>query len=424
MKVWWFPSSRVRGRDNLPHFFVKRSLSHLSGFKFAPCRQTPYGKFMNFKSSPIPFGKSDLFSLGVEVELQIIQPESRNLHPISPDILQEWSLTGPHLKPEIFQSMLEIDTPICKSVQEVEAELLLTSRELWRICQKNGVRLAANGTHPFARWQNRIFYPAERYQHLVERNQHIARRLMIYGLHVHLGMKDGDHCIEMMNEFLYYLPHMLALSASSPYWTGQDTGLSSSRITVFEAHPAGGHPCRVENWQSFEDIVGKLLYSKSIESFKDIWWDIRPSPNYGTLEIRICDGVPGIRRTSRLVAFIHLLARHIQKRLDQGKSRPLPADWMIRENKWRASRHGLDAEILLDNEGSTKPVREDILDLIAEMKEDCSLLGYDQYIQDLMDLDMKNPSYQQQRDAFSKNESLQDVVDYLRETFEKDLDVV
>ncbi|NUN07061.1 MAG: YbdK family carboxylate-amine ligase [Bdellovibrio sp.] len=379
---------------------------------------------MTFKSSPIPFGKSEIFSLGVEVELQIIHPESRNLHPISPEILQEWSLAGPHLKPEIFQSMLEIDTPICKSVQEVEEELLLTGRELLRICKKNGVRLAANGTHPFARWQNRVFYPAERYQNLIERNQHIARRLMIYGLHVHLGTRNGEHCIEMMNEFLYYLPHLLALSASSPYWTGNDTGLASSRITVFEAHPAGGHPCRVENWQDFEDIVGKLMHSNSIQSYKDIWWDIRPSPHFGTLEIRICDGVPGIRRTSRLVAFIHLLARHIQRRLDQGDRRPLPADWMIRENKWRAARSGLDAEILLDNEGRTKPAVTDILDLLADMKDDSQALGYTQYIQDLINIDMKTPSYQQQRNVFSQNESLEDVVDYLCDVFEKDLDVV
>lgn len=378
---------------------------------------------MTSQTSHIPFGKSELFSLGVEVELQIIQPETRNLHPISPDILQEWSLPGPHLKPEIFQSMLEIDTPICKSVQEVESELLLTGRELFRICKKNGVRLASNGTHPFARWQNRIFYPAERYQYLLERNQYIARRLMIYGLHVHLGMKNGEHCIEMMNEFLYYLPHLLALSTSSPYWTGQDTGLASSRITLFEAHPAGGHPCRVENWTEFEEIVSKLTKSGSIESVKDIWWDVRPSPHYGTLEIRICDGVPGIRRTSRLVAFIHLLARHIQRRLDRGEKRPPAADWMIRENKWRAARSGIDAEILLNNEAETKSVTEDIRDLVAEMRDDIKALGYESYIETLIQQDLNKPSYQEQRDVFSQNESLEDVVDFLCQNFEKDLEV-
>lgn len=376
------------------------------------------------KPQPIPFGKSDLFSLGVEVELQIIHPLTRNLFPISPDILEEWSLQSPHLKPEIFQSMLEIDTPICKNVQEVEHELLLTSRELARICKKHGARLASNGTHPFAKWHNRIFYPSDRYEYLLERNQHIARRLMIYGLHVHLGMKDGDHCIAMMNEFLYYLPHMLAMSASSPFWTGHDTGLASSRITVFEAHPAGGTPCRVENWADFEDIVQKLTRSKSIGSFKDIWWDIRPSPNYGTLEIRICDGVPGIRKTSRLVAFIHLLARHIQKRLDQGIRRQTPDDWMVRENKWRASRHGLDCEVLIDNDGMTKNLREDINDLLAAMKEDAAELGYTEYLKQLVEEDLTHPSYEIQRALFEKTGALEDVVDSLCDVFEKDLEVI
>ncbi len=373
------------------------------------------------KPQPIPFADSELFSLGVEVELQIINPETRNLYPISPTILDDWALHSPHIKPEIFQSMLEIDTPICKNAHEVENELVLTSQELARICEKHGARLSTNGTHPFAQWHSRVFYPAERYDYLVERNQYIARRLMIYGLHVHIGMKNGDHCIQMLNEFLYYIPHLLAMSASSPFWTGQDTGLASSRITVFEAHPAGGHPCRVENWADFESTVHKLMKSHSIESFKDIWWDLRPSPNFGTLEIRICDGVPGVRRTSRLVAFIHLLARHIQRRLDSEGPRPIPSDWFIRENKWRASRHGLETDILIDNEGNTKSLRKDIEDLVEAMQDDIKALGYQNYIETLMTKDLTNPSYKAQRDLYEQTKALEPIVDFLCESFEKDL---
>ncbi|MBO9668407.1 MAG: YbdK family carboxylate-amine ligase [Bdellovibrio sp.] len=369
----------------------------------------------------IPFSKSELLTLGVEVELQIIHPETRNLYPISPEILQDWSLESPHIKPEIFQSMLEIDTPICQDAHEVENELLLTSRELSRICKKHGARLSSNGTHPLARWHNRLFYPSERYQYLLERNQHIARRLMIFGLHVHLGMKDGEHCIAMMNELLYYLPHLLALSASSPFWTGHDTGLASSRITVFEAHPAGGSPCRVESWSDFEKIVERLQKSGSIESFKDIWWDLRPSPNFGTLEIRICDGVSGIRRTSRLVAFIHMLAHHINKRLEQGHKRPVPDDWFVRENKWRASRHGLDADVLVDLHGNTKPLLEDLRELIAAAQSEIQELGYEAYIEELLENDLARPSYKVQKEIFEKSQSLESVVDHLCTEFEEDL---
>lgn len=371
-------------------------------------------------NNKIPFGTSDLFTLGVEVELQIIHPETRNLHPLSSELLQEWPADNPRLKPEIFQSMLEIDTPICQDVHQVEKELLASSRALMAICQKNNVRLASNGTHPFAEWHHRLYYPSERYDHLVKRTQHIARRLMIYGLHVHLGMDSSETCIKMMNEFLYYLPHMLAASASSPFWTGHETGLASSRITVFEAHPAGGTPCAVKTWEDFEDIVGKLKKSKSIGSFKDIWWDIRPSPDFGTLEIRICDGIPGIRRTARLVAFIHLLARLIKRRLDKGEVRPLPADWMIRENKWRASRYGIDCEVLIDNEGNTKPVMTDIQDLLQEMKEDIVFLNYSSFIDGFLQ-DLKNPSYKMQQEVYESSKSLEKVVDTLCDTFEKDL---
>ena len=369
----------------------------------------------------IPFSKSELLTLGVEVELQIIHPETRNLYPISPEILQDWSLSDPHLKPEIFQSMLEIDTPVCKTVHEAEHELLLTSRELSRICRKHGARLSSNGTHPSARWHNRIFYPAERYEYLLERNQHIARRLMIFGLHIHLGMKNGEHCIAMMNELLYYLPHMLAASASSPFWTGHNTGLASSRITVFESHPAGGSPCKVETWSDFECIVHRLEKSKSIESFKDIWWDLRPSPNYGTLEIRICDGVPGIRRTARLVAFIHTLAHYLNKKLERGEKKPTPEDWFVRENKWRASRHGMDAEILLDLEGNIKPVFQDISDLITKMQPEIESLNYQKYIKDFLEKDLISPSYQRQRDIFNKENDLNAVVDDLCNEFESEL---
>lgn len=370
-------------------------------------------------TSIIPFAKSELLSLGVEVELQIIDPETRNLLPISSNILDEWSLTDPHLKPEIFQSMLEIDTPICQSVHDVERELLLTSKELLRICKKHGARLSTSGTHPFAHWHERVFYPAERYQYLLKKNQHITRRLMIYGLHVHLGMNSGDHCIAMMNEFLYYLPHLLALSASSPFWTGHDTGLASSRITIFESHPAGGTPCQLQNWKDFEDIVHRLTKSHSIESFKDIWWDFRPSPNFGTLEVRICDGLPSIKRTTHLVAFIHALASHLNKKLERGEKRAAPPDWFIRENKWRASRHGLAAEVIVDLDGNTKPVINDIRDLLNELKPEIQALGYERFIDGLIE-DLGRPSYARQKKIFAETGSLENVVDHLCDEFETD----
>ena len=369
----------------------------------------------------IPFAPSKAFTLGVEMELQVIDKDSRNLKPIAQDILAQWPPEDEKLKPEIFQSMLEINTGICNNAQEAEQDLLKTARRLLPIVSEQGARIASNGTHPFAQWIDRKYYPADRYDVLIERNQHIARRLMIYGLHVHIGMRDGEHCIAQMNEFLYYLPHLLALSASSPFWGGNDTGLASSRITIFEAHPSGGSPCQVRNWKEFEDIVYKLLKSRSITSYKDIWWDFRPSPNFGTLEVRICDGVPSVPRTARLVAFVHLLSLHIERQLQAGKQRPQAPDWLVRENKWRASRFGLSAEVIVDSEGTTKPLFQELEDLCKDFAEDIKRLGYEKYIDTLFNEDIPNPSYQKQRDVFEKNENLESVVDYLCDEFAQHL---
>lgn len=365
----------------------------------------------------VPFAKSEAFTLGVEMELQVIDKNELNLKPIAQDILAEWPPEDEKLKPEIFQSMLEINTGICKNAHDAEKDLSKTVARLIPICDAQNVRIASNGTHPFASWVNRKYYPADRYDLLVERNQHIARRLMIYGLHVHIGMRDGEHCIAQMNEFIYYLPHILALSASSPFWGGNDTGLASSRITIFEAHPSGGHPCQLRDWKDFEDIVYKLMKSRSITSFKDIWWDFRPSPNFGTLEVRICDGLPSVERTVRLVAFIHLLSLFIEKRLQSGTQRPPPPDWMTRENKWRASRFGLAAEVIIDAEGTTRPLNDELNDLRTAFADDIKKLNYEKYIDELFEKDIAHPSYQHQRDIFEKTQDLKDVVNAMCKEF-------
>lgn len=353
------------------------------------------------------------------MELQVIDKNDMNLKPVAQDILGEWPVEDEKLKPEIFQSMLEINTGICRDAHAAEKDLTKTVRRLIPICDAQGVQLASNGTHPFASWVNRKYYPAERYDILVERNQHIARRLMIYGLHVHIGMRDGEHCIQQMNEFMYYLPHILAISASSPFWGGNDTGLASSRITIFEAHPAGGHPCQLKDWQEFEDIVYKLMKSRSITSFKDIWWDFRPSPNFGTLEVRICDGLPNVARTVRLVAFIHLLALHIERKLQSGTQRPSSPDWLTRENKWRASRFGLAAEVIIDDQGTTRPLFDELTDLRQAFAADISKYKYEKYMEDLFEIDLAKPSYQEQREIFEKTDSLQEVVKHLCSEFRK-----
>lgn len=347
-------------------------------------------------TSPIAFQSSSTpLTVGAEIELQLLDPVSFDLTPCSPDVLKR---VGPTTKihAELFQSMIEVNSGICRDVHELERDISASVALLRRITDQIGVKLAASGTHPFAHYQERKLYPAPRYQALIDRNQWIARRLMIFGLHVHVGMRDGEHAIQMNNALLHYLPLLLALSASSPYWRGEDTELASSRITIFEALPTGGHPCLVKDWADFEALYDKLQKTNSVRSVKDIWWDIRPSPGFGTIEVRICDGLPTLKETMGVVALIHALTHVIDQQLQTGKRFPPPSEWIMRENKWRASRYGMDADMIVDEAGHLKPMRELVLEVLAEVTQETKL-NYETFFQSIRDNLDRGFSYNRQR---------------------------
>ena len=343
------------------------------------------------------FNKSEPLTLGVELELQLLNPDSLDLYPISPKIFERVGDSHPKIKAELFQSMLEINTAVCKSAHEVHADLLQTVTLIEGLSDSIGFKIASAGTHPFAHYSERILFPAPRYQDLIDRNQWIARRLMIFGLHVHIGMRSGEHAIQMNNALLHYLPLLLALSSSSPYWNAEDTELASSRITFFEALPTGGHPCRVDNWKEFLDLYDLLIKSKSIRSAKDIWWDIRPSPGFGTLEVRICDSPPTIQEIVVLTAFIHCLSRMLDEQIMKGRQFQAPPDWIMRENKWRASRWGIEADFIINTQGDTRSAQLVYKDLVQAMNKDPEVLGYEIYFSQLQELIEKGLSYKRQK---------------------------
>ncbi len=323
----------------------------------------------------IAFAPSERFTLGVELELQIVDPDTCDLTGKSPEILSRWRGDPQRISPEIFQSMIEVNTKPCRTVHEVRADLLESLNELARIGDELGVNFAMNGTHPFAHYTERTLYPSERYQALIDRNQIISRRLVIFGVHVHVGMTSGDHCFWMNNQLLKYLPHLLCLSASSPYWEGLDSGLASSRVTIFESIPTGGHPCLVRDWREFEDLVATLTKAKAITSVKDIWWDIRPSPGFGTLEIRVLDGMATLGEVLALTAFIQVLCYAIERGVLPPEAE-LPPDWLVRENKWRAARYGVHAELIQNPTGVSRPFREEMAELLQTLAPLFAELGY------------------------------------------------
>jgi carboxylate-amine ligase len=247
----------------------------------------------------------------------------------------------------------------------------------------------------------------------MEKNQWLIKRMAVYGLHVHIGMKNGDECMRYNNFFLHFVPHLIALSASSPYWNGYDTGLAASRPTVYESHPTSGIPYTAHNWADFNSLYDKLINTGSIESMKDIWWDLRPSPVYGTLELRICDGPATMEELQSIVAFIHLLAHwfndnrhHFYKH-----NKIFPEHWIMRENKWRAIRHGLDAEIISHESLQLKKLSDNIRFWVNRLQPYSDQLGYQSYMECILNIMDKGNSSTRQRKVMKYFNDIKRVVE-------------
>jgi carboxylate-amine ligase len=369
----------------------------------------------------LDFTASEPYTLGVEVELQIVDRATGDLAPKAPELIEAWT-GGPTVHPELFKSMIELNTSICRSAREAENDLRRTVVPLMDLADARGLRFISTGTHPTARYQDRVPFPSERFDQLIERNQWIVRRLLIFGLHVHVGMPDGDTCIAVQNELLYDLGLLLALSASSPFWQGERTGLASSRITMFESMPTAGTPAIVRDWVEFSELVAALTASRAITSLKDFWWDIRPSPAYGTLELRACDGLASIHDTCAVVALVHALARRAGARIAAGQVRPPPPPWLVRENKWRAARHGMNAALVTDVEGTTTEARARLDSALDDLMDRGFLEADDVYLEDLRRIAAGGgTSADRQIALFERTGDLRAVTQSLADYFEADV---
>lgn len=366
----------------------------------------------------IPFRSSERASLGVEWELQLVDLSSRELSPGAVEILEELRPDGaeehPKAKHELLQSTVEIITGICTTVAEAKADLAGTRAEVAAAAERRGLGLMCAGTHPFTDWQSQLVSPKERYLELVERMQWMARRMQIFGVHVHVGVRAPEKAMPIVNALCQYIPHFLALSSSSPYWVGCDTGLASARTKIFEGMPTAGLPYQLADWAEFEEYMETLISTKSIESVREVWWDVRPHPDFGTVELRICDGLPTLDEIGAVAALAQCLVEQFDTQLDRGYTLPTPASWVLRENKWRASRYGLDADIVVDDKGTVRPVRQAILDLVEELMPTAKRLGCEAELGDVLRVLDVGASYQRQRAvAAASGGDLKPVVDSL-----------
>ena len=373
----------------------------------------------------IPFASSPRSSLGIEWELQLIDLQTRGLATAASDILTELAApfggTHPKAKHELMESCIELITGICTTVDEALADLRSTADEVAAAAGARDLGLMSAGTHPFTDWTTQQISPDPRYRKLVEDMQWTARRLQIFGVHVHVGVRSPDKVIPIVNALTAYIPHFLALSASSPYWVGTDTGLASARSKVFEALPTAGLPYQLTGWDDFESFMETLIAAGTISTIREVWWDIRPHPDFGTVELRICDGLPTLFEVGWAAAMSQCLVEMLNSQLDRGYTLPMPRSWTVRDNKWRAARLGLDADIIVDEHGSTRPLRAAILDLVEELMPFAERLQCTKELIRVRDILGVGPSYARQRAvAAAHGGDLTTVVDSLLQEMRDD----
>ncbi len=368
----------------------------------------------------IPFSASPSSSLGIEWELQLVDLQTRQLTSGSEQILRELSPDGEHptAKHELLQSTIEVITAVCSTVGQATDDLLRTVAALRPLAQKRGLGLMCTGTHPFTDWKTQQISANDRYTKLVNDMQWLARRLQIFGVHVHVGVRSADKAIAIVNALTSYIPHFLALSASSPYWKGSDTGLASARSKVFEGLPTAGLPQQLADWGQFEGYMGTLIKTGTISSIKEVWWDIRPHPTYGTVELRIADGLPTIAEVGMVAALSQCLVDTFDREIDKGYTLPVPRRWVVQENKWRAARYGLDADIIVGEDG-LQPVRAALRELVQDMRPSAERLGCVEQLAAVDQVLERGASYQRQRAvAAASGGDLTAVVDSLLDEFE------
>jgi carboxylate-amine ligase len=310
--------------------------------------------------------KAPSLTLGIEEEYQIIDPQTRELRSYITEMLEEGRLIlREQLKPELHQSIVEIGTKVCQTPAEIRSELVRLRGSIIELAAKNGLKIAAAGTHPFSSWLAQEITPLERYMGVKQDMQELAQQLLIFGTHVHVGIEDHEFLIDAMNVARYLLPHVLCLSTSSPFWMGRNTGLKSYRSIIFRNFPRSGIPRIFQSWADYTYLVDTLVQTHTIPDGSKIWWDARPNWSYPTLEFRICDVCTRVDEAVCIAAiFQAIIAKLWKLRRDNLTFRVYPAD-LLDENKWRAVRYGLDGKLIDFGKQEELPARE----LIREMIE-------------------------------------------------------
>ncbi|HNP87838.1 MAG: carboxylate-amine ligase [Chloroflexi bacterium SZAS-1] len=354
------------------------------------------------------------FTIGIEEEYQVVDPETRELRSYITQILDRGqTILREQIKPEMHQSIVEVGTQPCRNISEARAEVLKLRGTIASLASVHNLKIVAAGTHPISSWMNQEITPFERYKGVVEEMQQLALQLLIFGMHVHVGMPNDDVAIELMNVARYILPHLLALSSSSPFWMGRNTGFKSYRASIFSNFPRTGIPPSFHSASEFQSYINLLINTKSIDNGKKIWWDLRPHPVFGTLEFRVCDIATKVEECLALAATMQALIVKFYRMFEQNTTFRVYRRALINENKWRAQRYGLDGKLIdfgKRTEVEAKALVHEIVELVDDVVDE---LGSRKEVEYLLTMCEQGSSADRQLKVFKETNDLKAVVDNL-----------
>ena len=394
----------------------------------------------------IDFAHNSRPTIGVEMELHLVDAQTGDLVSIANEVLDELGADHPHgehpkAKHELFQSTVEVITGVCDGPEEVRADLQATIDEVRSRLGPRNATVMSCATHPFALAAEQRVSPDPRYHQLIDTMQWPARRLLICGMHIHVGIPDGQQAIRVINELTRHLPIFLALSTSSPFFEGEDSGMASARSLVFESLPTAGLPPQLAEWADFEEFMETLIDTGCIDTVREVWWDIRPHPGFGTVELRMCDAMPTLHESVAVAGLAQTLVTWCLERIAEGTLPRPPTQWSVKQNRWLAARHGMNAELIVEHERDDTvlthapssptfevgnriveraPLRKLLEELVELLRPTAARLNTDRSLDDVLAMAEIGSGSERQRAVVAAGGTLLDVVNHLVEEFASD----
>ncbi|MGM7677896.1 glutamate--cysteine ligase [Microbacterium sp. A94] len=368
------------------------------------------------------FAPSPRSTVGLEWEVMLADPSTGDLAGRAPELLEaleaesepeRHTVTG-----ELLTNTIEVTSGIGTSVSQAIGDIAHAITAVRAATDPAGIELLSAGSHPFAQWFDQQVTDKSRYHRMIERTQWWGRNMMIWGIHVHIGVEDRDKVFPIINALTCFLPHLQSLAASSPFWAGERTGYASNRALVFQQLPTAGLPWPLQSWAEFERYLGDMTRTDVMADASEIRWDIRPAPRWGTIEVRACDGLSTLTELASVAALVQVLVEHFSRMLDSGEPLPQMPAWFHRENKWRAARYGLDARLIIDADGSQQPVRDHLREQIAALTPVARDLGCESELASIHTILSEGASYERQLAvADATDGDLHEVVQHLIREF-------